>query len=87
MTTSVNFKNLPQYKSRFSLTVERILAFTWNINLVREVKNLHKDVLHYTERLPEILGDYELKDVWYSDDTGLVWRASPDKVENMPNNK
>ena len=68
----MNFKNLPQYKSRFSLIVERILAFTWNINLVREVKNLHKDVLRYTERLPEILEDYELKDVWYSDDTGLV---------------
>ena len=69
---NMNFKNLPQYKSRFSLIVERILAFTWNINLVREVKNLHKDVLRYTERLPEILEDYELKDVWYSDDTGLV---------------
>ena len=68
----MNFKNLSQYKSRFSLIVERILAFTWNINLVREVKNLHKDVLRYTERLPEILEDYELKDVWYSDDTGLV---------------
>ena len=68
----MNFKNLPQYKSRFSLIVEWILAFTWNINLVREVKNLHKDVLRYTERLPEILEDYELKDVWYSDDTGLV---------------
>ena len=69
---NMNFKNLPQYKSRFSLIVEWILAFTWNINLVREVKNLHKDVLRYTERLPEILEDYELKDVWYSDDTGLV---------------
>ena len=69
---NMNFKNLPQYKSRFSLIVERILAFTWSINLVREVKNLHKDVLRYTERLPEILEDYELKDVWYSDDTGLV---------------
>ena len=68
----MNFKNLSQYKSRFSLIVERILGFTWNINLVREVKNLHKDVLRYTERLPEILEDYELKDVWYSDDTGLV---------------
>ena len=69
---NMNFKNLPQYKSRFSLIVEWILAFTWNINLVREVKNLHKDVLRYTERLPEILEAYELKDVWYSDDTGLV---------------
>ena len=29
-----------QYKSRFSLIAEQILAFPWSTNLVREVKNL-----------------------------------------------
>ena len=30
----------PQYKSRISLIVEKILAFSSNTSLVREVKNL-----------------------------------------------
>ena len=40
MTTTTNAENLRQYKSRFSLIGEQILAFTWSTNLVREVKNL-----------------------------------------------
>ena len=40
MTTTTNVKNLPQYKSRFSLIVEQILALTLTTSLVREVKNL-----------------------------------------------
>ena len=46
-----NVKTLRQYKSRFSLIVEQILAFTWSNNFVREVKiclqishELHNDV-------------------------------------------
>ena len=39
MTTAANAENL-QYKSRFSLIVEQILAFAWSTKLVREVKNL-----------------------------------------------
>ena len=35
-----NVENSPQYKSRFSLIVEQILAFTWSTNSVREVKKL-----------------------------------------------
>lgn len=39
MTTITNAKNLGQYKSRFSLIVQQILAFASSTNLVREVKN------------------------------------------------
>ena len=31
------------------------------------------------ERLPEIVKGYELKDIWNADETGLFWRALPDK--------
>ena len=40
MTMTTNAENLGQYKSRFSLIVEQILAFTSSTNLVSEVKNL-----------------------------------------------
>ena len=40
MTTKVNAKNLRQYKSRFSLIVEQILAFPSSTNLVRKVNDL-----------------------------------------------
>ena len=55
MTMTTNAENLQQYKSRFSLIVEQILAFISSTNLAREIKNLspisnelHNDVLHYT---------------------------------------
>ena len=52
MTSTTNAENLKQYKSKFSLTIEQILAFASSINFVREVKNsppnLYNDVLHYT---------------------------------------
>ena len=31
------------------------------------------------KRLPEIVRGYELKDIWNADETGLFWRALPDK--------
>ena len=40
MTTTTNAENLQQYKSRFYLIVEEILAFASSSNLVREVENL-----------------------------------------------
>ena len=40
MTTITNAINLRQYKSRFSLIEEQILAFASNTNLAGEVKNL-----------------------------------------------
>ena len=40
MTTAANAEMLPQYKSKFSLIVEQILAFTSSVNLFRDVKNL-----------------------------------------------
>ena len=40
MTTTANVENLRQYKSRFSLIVNQIMAFASNTNFVREVKNL-----------------------------------------------
>ena len=39
MTTITNAENVRQYKSRFSLIVEQILAFTLSTNLDKEVKN------------------------------------------------
>ena len=40
MTTIANAKNLRQYKSRFSLIVEQILAFASSTNFVKELKNM-----------------------------------------------
>ena len=40
MTTARNAENLQQYKSKFSLSVEKILAFPSSTNMVREVANL-----------------------------------------------
>ena len=40
MTATTSGKNLRQYKSKFPLAVEQILAFASNTNMVREVKNL-----------------------------------------------
>ena len=40
MTTTTNAENRRQYKTRFSLIVEHILAFPSSTNLVRKVKNL-----------------------------------------------
>ena len=39
MTSTTNAENFKQYKSRF-FTVDEILPFASNTNLVREVKNL-----------------------------------------------
>ena len=33
----------------------------------------------WAERLPEIVKGYKLKDIWNADETGLFWRALPDK--------
>ena len=44
MTTTTNDKNLGQYNKRFSLIGEQILAFPLSINLLREVKNLSKNL-------------------------------------------
>ena len=40
MRATTNTENLRQYKSRFSLIVEQILALTLRLNMLREVKNL-----------------------------------------------
>ena len=40
MTTTTNAKNLLQLKSRFSLTVKKILAFASSTDLIGEVKSL-----------------------------------------------
>ena len=54
MIATTNAKNLRQYKIRFSLITEQILAFTLHPNMVREVKiglqissKLCDDVLRY----------------------------------------
>ena len=43
MATTTNGETLRQYKSRFSLVVEQILAFSSSTYLVRKVKSLHPD--------------------------------------------
>ena len=40
MTATTNAENLRQYKIRFSLIAEQILAFASSPNMVREVKDL-----------------------------------------------
>ena len=40
MTMTTNAENLRQYKIRFSLIPEQMLAFSSQANVVREVKNL-----------------------------------------------
>ena len=40
MTATTNVENSRRHKSRFSLTVEQILAFASSTTMVREIKNL-----------------------------------------------
>ena len=40
MSVKTNAENLRQYKTRFALIVEQILAFTSSPNMVREIKSL-----------------------------------------------
>ena len=40
MTATKNAENLQQYKSRFSLIAEQVLALASHPNMLREVKNL-----------------------------------------------
>ena len=40
MTTTTNTENVPQYKSRFLLIEEQMLAFALGTNVIAEVKNL-----------------------------------------------
>ena len=44
MKATANAENLRQYKIRFSLILEQILAFASIPNMFREVKNLSSDV-------------------------------------------
>ena len=44
MTTTTNAENLRQYKSRFSLIIEQILAFPSSLQISNE---LHNDALDY----------------------------------------
>ena len=46
MTTITNAENLQYDKRKFSLIVEKILAFASSTNSVREVKNLSPNNLH-----------------------------------------
>ena len=49
MATPTNAENLRQYKSRFSLIVEQILAFPSNTNFFRIVKNLSPNLFYVTD--------------------------------------
>ena len=40
MTATTNAENLRQYKIRFSLIVEKMLAFASSPNMIRQVKTL-----------------------------------------------
>ena len=40
MTAATNAENLRQYRFRFSLIVEHVLAFASHLNIVREIKDL-----------------------------------------------
>ena len=44
MTAPINAESFRQYRIRFSLIVEQILAFTSSPNMVREVKNLYPNL-------------------------------------------
>ena len=48
MTKTTNANNLRQYKSRFSLIAEQVLAFTMSTILVREIKNLSPNLTCFT---------------------------------------
>ena len=43
MTATTNAENLREYKTRFFLIAEQLLAFALHLNIVREVKNLSPD--------------------------------------------
>ena len=40
---------------------------------------VNAETFAWAERLPEIVKGYGLKDIWNADETGLFWRALPDK--------
>ena len=50
MTTITNAEQLRQYKSRFPVIVEQILAFASSTNLVREVKSMSTNVKRLVRR-------------------------------------
>ena len=50
MTTTANAENLRQYKIRFYLIVEQILAFVQNPVMVRGVKNLSPNLKQIVSR-------------------------------------
>ena len=50
MTAATNAENLRQLKSRFSLIVEQVLAFSSRTNFVRKVKNLTPNFKRITLR-------------------------------------
>ena len=56
MTTTTNAENLRQYQSRFSLTVEQILAVAWSTKLLEKLRiylqvsnELNNDILRYRQ--------------------------------------
>ena len=44
MSATTNVENLPQYKIRFSLITEQVLAFPLHPNMVSEVENLSPNI-------------------------------------------
>ena len=50
MTTAGNTENLREYKSGFCLIVEQILAFPWETNLFRKVKNMFPNFKRIAQR-------------------------------------
>ena len=70
-----NFKGsrgwLDKWKKRFNIKELKICGESGDVE--------GATVESWKERLPEIVQGYEKDDIWNMDETGLLWRALPDK--------
>lgn len=70
-----NFKGsrgwLDKWKKRFNIKQLKICGESADVD--------GATVDSWKERLPEIVADYEKENIWNMDETGLFWRALPDK--------
>lgn len=62
---------LARWKQRYNISHRRVSGESGDVSDVT--------VESWLERLPSILAGYEVQDVWNCDETGLFWKALPDK--------
>ena len=65
---------LEKWKKRYNIV---------NMNVAGEEGDVNEEVVNsWEERAQELVDDYKPEDVWNFDETGLMWRALPEKSLN-----